>query len=109
MKYLFIIIFSLCFSEIFRGEVFDIDGSPIIDANVELAKNKIGTATDDKGLFIFNDIPFDGTIDVLKVTHIAYDDFIIEINVLQNPSIKIGADNYTDGSGDHVERNHFLV
>ena len=42
------------------------EGNPIINANVELAKNLIGTATDDEGFFIFNDIAIKS--DVLKVT-----------------------------------------
>jgi len=87
MKYFIFILFSFCFSDIFKGEISDIQGNPIVNANVFLINNSMGVASDKDGMFIFNNLTLES--DILKITHIAYDDFTINVDISKDTFIKI--------------------
>ena len=91
MSCLIFLLFTFCFSEVFIGEVLDADGNPIENANVQLLNNSIGTITDSDGLFVFETINIED--DILKISHISYNDFISTININKNSNITISLTN----------------
>ena len=76
---IYILFLTLIFpSDFLKGRVFTSENVPIEGANVEILDTNYGTSTDKDGFFILN---FNSNnLVVLKITHIAYYEEIIEIS-----------------------------
>lgn len=82
---LFLFVFSFGYAQ--KGQIKGIvseDGTPIPFANVYLEGTNLGTATNEKGIFLLHNVPVG--VKLLKVTVIGYLPYSVKINLTANES-----------------------
>lgn len=82
---LFLFVFSFGYAQ--KGQIKGIvseDGTPIPFANVYLEGTNLGTATNEKGIFLLDNVPVG--VKLLKVTVIGYLPYSVKINLTTNES-----------------------